>query len=230
MKSTTLTRTVAIIISFFFCFLWINQSIQAQERFRAGAMLGFNLAQLDGDNISGYNKTGISGGLRVATVFNRRLDFMVEMLYTQTGSRHKSDGRPLDFSSNIKPVHIRLNFVEVPLMINYHFKQLENKLFRYEFFAGASFGRLISTKVTEEPSVSGRTPTYADLVEDFNKNQVGIILGIKYNFDENLGVALRHTIAANRLYLNEDFDGSELYQMRSFFLSLHAMYMFDIDY
>lgn len=227
MKTSILTPT-AVIISFFFFIS--SASLFGQERFRAGAMLGFNLAQLDGDNFSGYDKTGISGGLRVATVFNDRLDFMVEMLYTQTGSLYKDDGRPQDFSSNVKPVHIRLNFVEIPLMINYHFKQLDRRFFRYEFFAGASIGRLIGTKVTEDRSISGRTANYEALSEDFNKNQLGILFGIKYNIDENLGFALRHTIAGNRLYQLENPDGEPVIQMRSFFLSLHAMYMFDIGY
>jgi hypothetical protein len=227
MKITTLTSFAAI-VSFFL--LISSADLSGQERFRAGAMLGFNLAQLDGDNFSGFDKTGISGGLRVATVFNERLDFMVEMLYTQTGSKYKDDGRPQDFSSKVKPVHIRLNYVEVPLLINYHFKQLDRKFFRYEFFAGASIGRLIGSKITEEPSISGRTANYAEIAEDFNKNQLGIIFGIKYNLDENLGIAFRHTLAANRLYEIEFPDGEPVTKMRSYFLSLHAMYMFDIGY
>ncbi len=227
MKVATLTPAT---ITFSLLFFVFSVSLQAQERFRAGAMLGFNLAQLDGDNFSGYSKKGISGGLRVATVFNSRLDFMVEMLYTQTGSQYKSDGRPQDFGSNVKPVHIRLNFVEVPLMINYHFKQIDRNIFRYEFFAGASIGRLIGSKVTEDTSISGRTANYGELAEDFNKNQLGILFGLKYNVDENLGFALRHTIAGNRLYQLENPDGEPVIQMRSFFFSLHAMYMFDIGY
>jgi hypothetical protein len=227
MKTSTLIP-VALIISFFFLFSALE--VNAQERFRAGAMLGFNLAQLDGDNFSGYNKTGISGGLRVATVFNDRLEFMVEMLYTQTGSQYRDDGRPQDFTSNVKPVHIRLNFVEVPLMINYRFKPLDRRFYRYEFFAGASIGRLIGNNITEERSISGRTANYGALAEDFNKNQVGILFGLKYNIDENLGLALRHTIAGNRLYELENPDGEPVIQMRSFFFSLHAMYMFDIGY
>lgn len=227
MKMTTLTPA-ALIISFFFLFSAVDAN--AQERFRAGAMLGFNLAQLDGDNFSGYNKTGVSGGLRLATVFNDRLEFMVEMLYTQTGSQYRSDGRPQDFSSNVKPVHIRLNFVEVPLMINYRFKPLDRRFYRYEFFAGASIGRLIGNNITEDPSISGRTANYGELAEDFNKNQVGILFGLKYNIDENLGLALRHTIAGNRLYELDNPDGEPVVQMRSLFLSLHAMYMFDIGY
>ncbi len=225
MKRSTLI-TVAML---FFLSLLFLQSVYSQERFRAGAMLGFNLSQIDGDNFSGYDKMGISGGLRVATVLNDRLDFMVEMLYTQTGSLLRDDGRPLDFTSKIKPVHIRLNFVEVPLMINHHFKQIERDFFRYEFFAGASFARLISTKISEEPSVSARAPNYGLLEEDFNRNQVAIIFGLKLNFNDNFGMALRHTIAANRLYLNEMADGNQLFQMRSYFFSLHAMYMFDIE-
>ncbi len=226
MKSSTLTLAVAIISLFF---VFSTTTSHAQERFRAGAMLGFNLSQLDGDNFSGYDKKGISGGLRVATVFNDRLDFMVEMLYTQTGSQFKNNGRPVDFSSKVKPVHIRLNYVEVPLLINYHFKQVEKRLFRYEFFAGVSVGRLIGTKITEDKSISGRMPTYADLEEDFNKNHLGVVFGLKYNFNNNFGMALRHTLAGTRLYKNEEAESSQIYQMRSYFLSFHTIYMFDIN-
>ncbi len=42
-------------------------------------------------------------------------------------------------------------------------------------------------------------------------------------------MALRHTLATNRLYLNELANSDQVYQMRSYFLSLHAIYMFEIE-
>lgn len=99
------------------------------------ALLGMNASQIDGDQISGYNKPGFYlGG---AAGFELKKDFGVKfrIMFSQKGSRASEDD----------PFFLvyRLNYLEFPLIFDYTYKQ------KFLFEAGLQPYILVSARVDD---------------------------------------------------------------------------------
>lgn len=143
------------------------------QRFEGGLVGGFNLSQIDGDKLAGFNKIGITAGGKVGAILSDRWQLSLELLYSQQGaSRSRAD----DFSSIYDK--IRLNFVEVPVMINF-------KEWKFHVNAGVSYARLINFEVIDFTGV--------DITDqqDFNENMLSLALGAIYYFNEDIGFEIR---------------------------------------
>lgn len=169
------------------CFLMIVISLQAQ-RFQAGLVAGVNLSQIDGDRLAGFNQPGLSAGGKVATILSDRWQVSVEMLYSQQGARRNNKDDPSSAYDRI-----RLNFVEVPVAINF-------KEWKFHLTAGVSYARLINYKVID---FSGVDVTDS---EDFNENIYSLVLGGIYYFREDMGVDVRWIRSLNDLQAAKDRD------------------------
>lgn len=156
----------------FFCMVAINVTAQTQ-RFQAGLVAGANLSQIDGDRLGGFNQPGLSAGVKVATILSERWQVSLELLYSQQGSRRTNNDDP--FSAYEK---IRLNFIEVPVLINF-------KEWKFHLSGGVAYNRLINFKVID---ASGVDVTDS---QDFNENMFALVLGGIYYFQENMGVEVR---------------------------------------
>lgn len=152
------------------CLLWVS-SVEAQ-RFEGALVGGVNMTQLDGDDLLGYRKIGFNVGARVNTVLSERWRVALEMLFTQQGSRRGrlDDPGSLDF--------IRLNMVEVPLMLNF-------RDWKFDVGAGLSYGRLVNFKVVE---VNGEDITD---FQNYAENIVSVVFDATFYFRENMGFNLR---------------------------------------
>ena len=117
--------------------------IEKPKLFSVGIVAGTNFAQVDGDNYAGYRKVGANvGGIGHIRLY-RHLSFSFEMLYTQKGA--KSDilrYSTLDSSTVALKYGIKLNYAEIPLMINYFDKR------KSHFNVGISIGRLLNSTET----------------------------------------------------------------------------------
>lgn len=155
------------------CFvIWSLTSISAQ-RFEASLIGGFNLAQLDGDDLSGFNKIGLNAGAKVAAVLSDRWQLSLEMLFSQQGSHRTRDDIYFSLYDNI-----RLNLVETPVMISF-------KDWKFRVNTGFSYGRLISFRA-ESPLGEDLTDT-----ETYRENLYFWIVGATYQFREQWGVNVR---------------------------------------
>ena len=143
------------------------------QTFTAMLVGGFNLSQIDGDKLGGFNKIGFNAGGRVSARLNDRWHLSTEFLYSQQGaSRVPTD----DISSQYDK--IRLNFVEVPIMINYSdWKILAS--------AGLSYNRLINYEVIND---IGEDITD---IEVYNTDIPALLLGATYKFSEKLALNIR---------------------------------------
>ena len=143
------------------------------QTFTAALIGGFNLSQLHGDKLGGYNQIGFNTGARVDARLNDRWSLSIEMLYSQQGSSRVKSDDPASIYRNI-----RLNFVEAPVMINFHdWKILAS--------AGLSYARLIDYTAED---VLGTDIT--DL-ENFDPNVISMIFGATYLFSEKWGFNVR---------------------------------------
>ncbi|MCI5080098.1 MAG: PorT family protein [Saprospiraceae bacterium] len=192
------TFSILLMFSLLFCF---SQQLEAQ-RFKAGIVAGINLSQLDGDDLVGYNRIGINAGGKVAAVLTDRLELGMELLYSQKGSnRSRTD----NFNSTFD--EIRLNYVEVPVMLSF-------TDWKFQVNGGFSYARLIDYRV--EDFLEG------DVTESFeyNQNIFSIVVGATYFFRENFGLNLRWTQSVSDL---QGIDGGNTIRDRT--IGLRLLYL-----
>lgn len=198
-------------------FLSTVGSTEAQSRFRAGVVGGFNASQINGDDSAGYNKLGFRAGLRAVALLGDRSELNFDILFSQRGSANELNPN----GSNIRFV-IQTNYVEVPVV--FVFKDWEETdYYRIHVFGGLSYARLISSRVEEFPPI-------ADEQDNFNLNNFGLRLGASYFASRNLGFSVAWTRSLVPLYDSGKFanNGTPNYSkdLVDYFLSFEAVYLF----
>jgi len=168
-KSGTTPRIVHPVLVALVLGLWLATPLVGQT-FTGMLVGGMNLSQIGGDRLGGFNKLGLNVGARVSARLTDRWHLSTELLYSQQGaSRVPTD----DISSTYDK--IRLNFVEVPVMINFSdWKVLAS--------AGVSYGRLINYEVINDVGSD-----VTDL-ENFRTDIASLVLGGTYFFSEKWGL------------------------------------------
>ena len=120
-------------------FVLQSNKVVGQE-FKMGFQLGMTATQVTGDQLVGFNKAGLFGGLRVTRAMGEYGDGQMEINFIQKGSRLNAKPDKGIYNSYL----LRLNYVEVP--VSYRLRL--NKFFGLE--AGAKFAYLISTREKDE--------------------------------------------------------------------------------
>ncbi len=149
----------------------------AQKKFKAGLCVGINATQFDGDSYAGYNKAGIYGGIYLNNDISTKWQWEFGILYSEKGARKNPQ---TNFPNQY---FLRLQYVEVPLIIRYKYKK------GLSFETGTGFGVLF--KVYEEANnlpITGIKP--------FKKYEVPFHAGIGYNASEKLQIIWRFSYSA----------------------------------
>lgn len=151
------------------------QNQETQGRFRAFPVLGYNASQIDGDNIAGFYKAGLSAGVGVYSMLDERQRFSLslEILYDQKGSRSRPGIKPLD--------RVSLDYVTVPLQFNYHDQD------RMIFGAGISFASLFRANVLVNDTLR------PDISENFEPREIGYLFTATIIAAERIGIGLRYS-------------------------------------
>ena len=155
-------------------------SVYAQ-RFQGGIMAGFNVSQIDGDGLSGYNKAGLVGGAYVMTDFTERWGAQMEIRYSAKGSATPKD--------DIRNIRIRLQYIEIPLVAK--FEIVDN----FDLEAGLSFGYLFNASRDDGYG-------YVKYDEIDGNTDLAICVGLGYSFFERLTVNIRYSYSIFPLYAN----------------------------
>lgn len=158
-----------------FCvsFFLIAYTSFAQKRFVPGIKLGIAATQVDGDTYAGYNKPGPIIGSTLTANINQKWTAQFEIYYIQKGSRHNANIEEGDYSFYL----MRLNYMEVPVLFQYHLK-------KFIFDVGPSMGFLFSSR---EENYSGRF----DNPYSFYSTDLCYNLGVSYTLIKNLSVNWR---------------------------------------
>ena len=176
------------------------------QTFKAAVVLGANASQINGDQIAGFDKLGLQGGLKVMVDINDKLEGSMELLWSQRGSSSKT--RAFD------PFKIKLNYVEIPFMVGYK-DWLKDDYYRMRFEGGISFGRLIDGKVET---------TIGDLdVSEFSMNDISMLAGATYYSSEKVAFSMRYTHSINLLFNNAR--NNQFPRLRGYFLTFRMLYM-----
>ena len=204
------------------CFLFLlctPQSLSAQ-RFNAGFVLGLNASQIDGDNAAGYNKLGLSAGVRATTYLTDKADLSFDILYSQRGSQSE-----FNLGANFIPFKIKVNYIEVPILFNYKDWLVEGEddvsYYKITISGGVAYSRLFQTEIDDGAPTSSLIP----LQDFFKKNDVSLVIGAAFNITEHIGVMVRWTRSVTPIYRA----GDSVINAPSFvgkFLTFHTFYMF----
>jgi hypothetical protein len=183
-----------VFILVFLMFSGLTLAHGQDRTFDAGAVLGFNMSQIDGDDMGGpwvgYRRLGIVAGGRVQFMVSERWQLGLEILYSQLGSsRGKFDVSEYD--------NIRLNCVNVPVTVSFldWADTWEGEDFYHiGFNAGLTYSRIINYEVIDFFG--------GDITEmrDLELNMVMYHLGFTYNVNPKYGFTLLWTKGIN------DFD------------------------
>jgi hypothetical protein len=218
----------------------VISTISAQK-FIGGAVAGFNLSQVEGDEVNGYYKLGLNGGGLVMLSLNKKQTLFIttEILFNQKGAFKNNsgslNGRPLDDTllinydlprNNKVYYKLRLDYVEVPVVIHY-----EDPLTGFALGIGASWARLVNIKETflgyqlYTDLNSGRYYKHTwNFIIDV---KVPIYQGLKFNFRYQYSIV---PIGADRTFYA--LVNSPPYQRKLYhnMLSLRMLYTFNDKY
>ena len=168
-------------------FAVIPFSLPAQQ-FRAGVIVGVSATQISGDQLAGYNKPGLVAGGMVSTSVSKKFDVAMEILFFQKGSKKNADPEKEDYNSYL----LRLNYFEVPVMVQWNFSK------RFALEAGPTFGALVSEYEEDQyGELANRRP--------FNKFELGFAGGMKVHFSQKFSFIAR--IESSVLPVRDHYSG-----------------------
>lgn len=149
------------------------------QRFKGGIMAGFNVSQIDGDGLSGFNKAGFVGGAYVFTEFTERWSAQMEIRYSSKGA-----ATPKNDVRNIK---IRLLYIEIPIVAKFELVE------KFNLDAGLSFGYLFN---------AARNDGYGyEKYDEVDGNMdMAMLIGLDYSFFERLTVSAMYSYSIFPLY------------------------------
>lgn len=184
----------------------------AQSFFRGSLVTGLNLSQIDGDQLSGYRKFGISTGLKMEFPISSTFDLGLEFLFSQRGSR--STITPNQF---VDVQRIHLNYAAMPIFIKWNDWWIEeDSYYKFNLHGGLAPGWLISSRSNLSQSVTG---------SEFNKFDLSFFLGTGYSFTNKWALTLRYTRALNRLFSQQTTSG-EIQGLIGYFITIRSEYTF----
>ena len=192
-----------------FCSLFVcHFALSGQAGFRGSAIIGLNLAQLDGDELVGFNKTGVTSGVKVAFDLKKKVEANVEILFSQRGSSENL------FRKDTSAV-TKINYFELPIYLSFKDWYIENEDY-YKMRGQIGF----STGFLANSSVENTTDFDPSL---FNDLDFSWILGASYSFTKHWSLTARYNRSINKLL--ED-DNLRINFLLSYFWSLRAEYNF----
>lgn len=157
-----------------------------------------NFTQLDGDFFVGFDKRGLTGGIKAYAYLTERSSLVVEILYTQKGANIPHGTVLLSTSKNDRMIN--LNYVEIPLLFKF---KIQPELYRAYIEAGPVVSKLYNHKIIEnDPSTIGGT-VYNNLTSEFNSLEYNFLVGLGFDY-RKFDLSLRYNFALSKLYSNPE--------------------------
>ncbi|HJW30872.1 MAG TPA: porin family protein [Saprospiraceae bacterium] len=189
------------------------------QRFSAALTAGFNASQIDGDDLAGFDKVGLTGGVKAIMLFSTPVTLNMEFLYSERGSR------PDVFNPQYDPdVKITLKYAELPVYISYgDWWQEQGKYYKVGIYGGFSYGRLITARTFDYYHSSDQS--YDLLVPYFNNNDISWLMGLNYRMSQHWGITGRYTRGITPL-LSPAKHNLATKRLLSYFLTFRLEYYF----
>ncbi len=209
-------------------FLFFTEGVFAQARFKAAALVGINLSQIDGDHQQGYRKRGVSLGLDGSIYIRPNFDISTQLLFNQKGAQPSRENKN---THNLALNYFSLYYSEVALILNYHFFANPTKqYYTRSFFIGLSYGRLLKSTTTVILNNQPLTALADKVQSAYNPHDYSFMVGGSLLFTPKVGIGLRLTQSISPLYKNPNYiypsNETDFDVLKPFFLSLHVFYNF----
>lgn len=148
------------------------------QKFAFGIKAGLNVSQIFGTGAQGINHFGFAGGVRFSYRFHDQFSFDPEVLYDMKGAARYANPDKGDYES----FFIDLDYIEVPMIFNFHFGKRRN--FSFEF--GPSIGFLVRERITYNGGVISNSNS------SFHVYDVSFLVGLNYNLPKGFGLNFRY--------------------------------------
>jgi hypothetical protein len=210
-----------------------TEGVIAQSLFRATAIGGVNLSQVDGDLQQGYRKKDISVGLSCAAIIRPDFDVSLELFYNPQGAKPASEGS--NQTSKLF-ADMSLHYADVIGLFNFHSIPLKSRSFyRQTIKLGFSYGRLLKSDINIR--YNGRIPLEEydkELLKNLKKEQISLVVGAAWQITPRWGFMIRHTSSFKKIYEKSKFIFSasvpssekEFRYLKPYYLSIHTFYHF----
>ena len=173
-------------VCFFSCLM--VSGLSAQRGFDLSLAAGFNAAQIGGDQLAGFDKLGINGGLKIGFRLPSNMDLSLEMLFSQKGSIAK---RSISVGGNRQ--NTTLTYIDFPLYLTYNDWYQENEdYYKVGIHGGFSYSYLLGRRLNNQ-----RLET-----DNMKKFDVMALLGVHYAFTEKWTLIIRYSNSFIRIYQN----------------------------
>ena len=208
LRSPIIKKRLLFAIIFF-----VSTNIFAQQRFKAGINIGLTAAQINGDESAEFNKLGLTAGVRAYTILTEKSDILIEILFSQRGSRTKVIN-----GTTVPQKIIQLNYIEVPVIYTIKdWYQDDDDYYKMHFQAGLSYGRLFSSQF-ENTALEVTAPF-------LRENDFSWLAGITFHTNAHVGFYARYTRSINLLFKNEA-DNPNANSLLGYFLTFGGTYVF----
>lgn len=185
---------------------------QDQRTFYGGLLFGVNLTQVDGDNYAGYHKAGLNAGGIVYMNLGEHIAPSLEILFSQKGSRGHKEQLSNTNTYLIQHYDIKLNYAEVPIMLNYFDRR------KSHFGAGFSYSQLISSQETVVTPKTGSTSVFPDSIDldkayPFRKFDINFLISGSLHLYKGLflDVRFQYSVIPIRKTIYPEFGRAEQY-------------------
>ncbi len=188
------------------------------QLFKGYGAAGFNMAQVDGDEVYGYKKFAGNLGVGVMVAFKEKWHVSLETGFSQKGAK----GRPGRIIAEYDHYDLRLNYAEVPLLVHFTDKQF------FTIGAGFSWGRLVGIDELEDG-----VNTEIDVIDNiFEKDDFGVIIDLRFPVYQRLKFNFRYQYSMAALREREYTNIAGSTRSRQYYnnlLSFRLIYIFNED-
>jgi hypothetical protein len=196
-----MSNKITIIVSLAIILIFSNGQAQG---FKAMAIVGSNLSQIDGDKLYGFKKIGLSAGARLSYTNVKNVDYSLEMMYSQRGSA-------VNFFNNGPEEKINLNYLEIPVVMSLRdWYQDKDGYYKVRADFGLSYGYLFGAEATGFD------------VSLLKKNDISWLVGVGINFNKMIGFSIRYSSSLMDMYN----DAPDLVSYKSYFLTFRSEFNF----
>ncbi|NUY80627.1 PorT family protein [Flavobacterium sp. MAH-1] len=178
--------------------------VQAQEKkFHFGAKAGAQSTTITGDEEDVSARIGAHVGVFGEYMINDKFSIQPELVFSMQGA--DSDVEENVFGENYKGEWVKLNYLNLPVLVKYHFSGVKG----LSVGVGPQVGFLLSAKQKYTTSVEGVTTEHEDDVKD---NLKSIDFGLTAGAEYELPVHVFFGIRAYQGFMNiNDIDNDKAY-------------------